>query len=330
MREFLQRLLLRILARIREPWYSWCKCISNLILLLRNPEVEEHPGGPKGILPERTIYLIDDFPYNVGLATWYDNVLGRMERAERRGWIPVVAKATLSDATRDIVERGDWYDYFTPVSEVSPSDISRCANVVRAKPLQMVHKRFNRSEISIRHRLSKKAAFSDDTMNFILPRFEELFRGGAEECVGIYYRGTDYRRQGGYCPTGHAVALEYDAFMRRIERVLQGWNIPIGKGEKMFFVTEEQDALNAFIAQYPAARFFTKPRFARADVKTKTPMHVPVGTTFRENNLMYLLDLYALSRCGYLVGPINGGLLMALNLNGNRYKGVHVLNTGVN
>ena len=45
---------------------------------------------------------------------------------------------------------------------------------------------------------------------------------------------------------------------------------------------------------------------------------------------MYLLEIHALARCGYLIGGVNVGVLMALNLNGNRYKGVHVLDTGVN
>ena len=48
------------------------------------------------------------------------------------------------------------------------------------------------------------------------------------------------------------------------------------------------------------------------------------------NNFLYVLEIYALARCDYLIGGVNGGVLMALNLNGNRYKGVHVLNTGAN
>ena len=43
-----------------------------------------------------------------------------------------------------------------------------------------------------------------------------------------------------------------------------------------------------------------------------------------------MLEMYVLAKCDYLIGGVNGGVLMALNLNGNRYKGVHVLNTGVN
>ena len=42
----------------------------------------------------------------------------------------------------------------------------------------------------------------------------------------------------------------------------------------------------------------------------------------------YLLDLYALSKCDYLVGPMNGGVQMALNWNGNRYSDVHIIDLG--
>jgi len=53
-------------------------------------------------------------------------------------------------------------------------------------------------------------------------------------------------------------------------------------------------------------------------------------TTPKENNFLYLLDIYALSKCQYLIGGVNGCVLMALNLNGNRYRDVDILNTGVN
>lgn len=331
LREKWGRVFFRILARIPEPLYSWLKDADNWFSLLRCPELVEHSCESEGGLhPDKTIYVIGDFSYSVGLASWYDNVLGRMKRAQRKGWIPVVARTAPDAGSGEVAERGDWYEYFSPVSDVSPDDVQKCANVVRARPLQMIHKRFNRREIAIRHSMSNCASFNHKTMDFILPRYKSLFGDKGGDFVGIYYRGTDYRKEGDYCPAGHAAVLEYDAFIDYIEHVLAGWHVSAQKGERLFFVTEEDEALKAFLGRFPLANYFQKPRFMRGEIKTKTPMHVPHGTTFKENNRMYLLDLYSLSRCGYLIGPMNSGLLMALNLNGNRYKGVHIMKTGVN
>lgn len=330
--EIRQRFFMRLLARIGEPAYSWLKAVFNRLAFLRNPEKISHPCVNGGLHPEKTIYVIDDLSPFVGLATWYDNVLGGMERAVRMGWIPVVVCGDSSgNESGNSDDRGDWYTYFRAVSEVAPEDLPRCRNVVRPTSHIRVHKRYNPQEIAMRHRLAEKAAFNESTLKFIKPRFDVLFGTVApEDCVGIYFRGTDYRKKNSYCPAGHPAVLEYEEFFDRIIRVLKRWNVPGDQGDRLFFVSDEQEAVESFVNRFPKGRYVVKPRFSAKCFLPNTPIRVPEGTTFRENNLMYLLDLYALSRCGWLIGPMNGGLMMALNMNGNRYKGVHVLNTGVN
>lgn len=329
--ERFQMLVMRVLARVPEPWYSWLRDVSNAITFLRRPERVAHPGGDNGLHPDRTFYVINGLAGSVGLATWYDNVLGGMKRAARKGWIPVVARGVTPfgrGGTED--ERGDWYTYFAPVSPYSPDDILKFRNVVVTVPHQRVHKRWNRREIAVRHKLSLSAPLNAQAREFVESRSRLLFPDGVDGFTGIYFRGTDYRARDGYCPAGHPAVLEYGHFMDMVEAVLKGWGLQPGRGERLFFVTDEQEALDAFLERYPLAKYIDKPRFSIKGFHTNTPCHVPEGLTFKENNLLYLLDLYALSRCGYLVGPMNGGLMMALNLNGNRYRGVHVLDTGVN
>ncbi len=135
---------------------------------------------------------------------------------------------------------------------------------------------------------------------------------------------------GSWRPTGHAVVPRYETFAAEMKRDFKKWGFDAAAGERLFIVTEEQEALEYLCKLYPKAKFYAKPRFVKFRFGANLPSQTPDNISQRENNLLYLLDIYTLSRCGYLVGGINGGVLMALNLNGNRYRGVHVMDTGVN
>ena len=121
-----------------------------------------------------------------------------------------------------------------------------------------------------------------------------------------------------------------DWFCNRVEKDMNSWGVPVGKGEHVFLVTEEQEAQDAFRARFPECRFVVKERFANFKAGSYLVHHRLPTQTPRENNMFYLLEIVAMSKCDYLVGGINGGVLMALNLNGNKYRGVDIINTGVN
>lgn len=87
--------------------------------------------------------------------------------------------------------------------------------------------------------------------------------------------------------------------------------------------------MDAIRAQFPAARFVEKERFANFRHGVGLSRQRLPHTSPFDNNRLYLLDLHILSRCDYLIGTVNAGLMTALNWNGNAYTGVHVLKTGV-
>jgi len=327
LKAWLNTKLFHFIGTIQEPWYTWINAFANAWILFRNPEKVTHPGS---LHPDKTFYVIRDLPYYVGLAGWYDRVLGYMLRAERKGWIPVVEHLPDPQAGDPETGRGNWYSYFTAVSQYDPKDIHTFANVVYAVNLGAIHKRYNRNEIALRHEISQRAKLNRQSCSVIDSRYGKLFPDGAASYVGIYFRGTDYRVKGSWRPVGHAAVPEYDAFAKEAEKSMRKWGFDIGQGERLFVVTEEQEALEYLLARYPKAKYYEKPRFAQFKFGVNLPSQIPPDLTQRENNFLYLLDIYTLSCCDYLIGGVNGGVLMALNLNGNRYRGVHVLNTGVN
>ena len=303
LRSWFNAKLFHFLGTIQEPWYTWINDLANAWILFRNPEKVTHPGT---LHPDKTFYVIRDLPHYVGLAGWHNRVLGYMLRAERKGCIPVVEHLPDPKTGDPESGRGNWYSYFTAVSRYDPKDTHTFSNVVHVVNMVAIHKRYNRNKIALRHEISQHARLNEQSSSVIYPRYRILFPDGAARYVGIYFRGTDYRVKGAWKPVGHAAVPEYGAFAEEAETAMRKCGLDIGYGERL------------------------KPRFSQFKFGVNLPSQIPPDSTQRKNNLLYLLDIYTLSCCDYLIGGVNGGVLMALNLNGNRYKGVHVFNTGVN
>ena len=314
---------LQFLAHVDEPLYTPLMSMANAWLRFRNSEHEVSLGP---LNADKTFYVIRELPSSVGLAGWYDRVLGYMARAERKGWIPVILPPPQDDASRDV---GDWYSYFTAPSPYSLEDVLKSKHVIFAVTQAVVYKRYNRREIEKRHRIGRLIPPRSEILAFLEARAREMLSEmPAGKRVGAYYRGTDYRKHGNWCPVGHAAVLDVSDWCDRLNEVLSRWGITSDGGREIFIVTEEQEALDAIRERFPNVHFVQKERFSNFQFGTCLPQQRLPRTSAFENNRLYLLDLYILSQCDYLVGTINGGLLMALNWNGNAYKGVHVLDTG--
>lgn len=274
--------------------------------------------------PGKTFYVIRDLPNYVGVAGWFDAVLGYMLYADKKGWIPVVDPPPPAQT-----DDGDWSAYFAgPNAEYWPQ-LKELANVVVAHPRGLIHKRYNRNNVARRHAILPRVPFTDELQSFVDDGLAKLFAGAPEGMVGVRFRGTDYRCHGTYRPTGHATVPTIEYFCQELERSLRKWGLRDVAGEHLLIVTEEQEAMDELRKRYPKCRFVEKERYANFDFKKYLCFHRLPTLTPKQNNFMYMLEVSALARCEYLFGGRNGGVLMALNLNGNRYKGVRVLETGV-
>ncbi len=321
---WLSHRLMHILGRVDEPLYSPLNAIANATFRLRTPERVTHPGEQH---PDKTFYVIRDLPPDTGLASWHDRVLGYLARAKKKGWTPVIDPPP--PAQKD---SGDWYTYFKPVSNIPLNEALMGKNVVFATTQGMIYKRYNRRNIARRNKLAAEFIhLSELARSFVDERLPGLVENAPSPMVGVRFRGTDYRVKGTWCPTGHATVPDVGYFCDTVIADMERWGVPVGKGEHIFLMTEEQEAFDEIRRRFPECRFVERERFANFDFNTGQCLcyHRLPNTTPIENNLYYLLEIYALARCDYLIGGYNGGVLVACNLNGNAYKGVHVLKTGV-
>ena len=315
-----------LLSRVNEPWYTFLTRAINFYLRFRIPESVRHLGP---LHPDKTFYIITDFGTWTGIAGWYDRVLGYLAHAEKRGYTPVILH---EPDPEDSVEggRGNWLTYFKPPSPYALGEVFHSGRVVFATMQAMIYKRLNKKNIQLRHRLSQMVPFNEETEKFIVEHFSVLSSNWESPMIGAYFRGTDYRRTEKYVPTGHAVIPSYEQFVSSLREDCLRWNIPVEDGRHFFFVTEEQEALDFLLKEFPNAHYVKKERFSHFEPggTVKLAYAALPHTTPRVNNLFYLLDLYALSKCDYLVGPMNGGIQMALNWNGNHYADVHIIDLG--
>ena len=313
---------LRCTARIDEPFYSVLTSLANSWIRFRGKEREVSLGP---LHPDKTFYVIRDFPDHIGLAGWYDRVLGYMERAERKGWIPVVIPPPADESFRDA---GDWYAYFDPPSSFPPEEVLKSAHVVFAVQQAVVYKRFNRREIARRHRLARAIPPKREIREWLEERAARILDGMPEgKRIGANYRGTDYRRA-----VGHAAVPDVDAWCDLIQADMERWGVDAGsdQGASLFVSTEEKEALDAILKRFPKARFVERERFSKTDGGVCMPHRRLERTSTFDNNRLYLLDLYLLSKCDYVASIFTGGLSMALNWNGNAYRDVHVIKWGIN
>lgn len=308
------------LSRLNEPFYGVVNWLANTIILLFNPERVTKLGN---LHPDKTFYVIRDLPPYAGVASWYDRVVGYMDRAERKGWIPIVVPPPTAQP-----DLGDWYAYFKPLSNIPFQEVNHAQNVVFAVTHGVVYKRYNRRNISRRHELCKRIIFNDALQHFIDERFPALFADMPHPIIGVRFRGTDFRVAGNWRPIGHARVPDIKEFCDTIEADCRKWGVDVDGGAHIYLMTEEQEALDAICQRFPRCRYVVKERFTNFDFKAYLCYKRLNTITPTMNNFMYLLEMYALSKCDYIIGGYNGGVLVALNWNGNTYKDVHILSTG--
>lgn len=317
-----------LLGMIKEPIYSLLINLFNRIKLIIAPEKEERYGE---LNPNITFYIITNLPG--GLASQYNSALGYIDRAIRKGYVPIIdLQKTENDCLRDIEreERNPWNYFFEQpfTSQISPDytleEIYKSSSVIHCKPLHMVYQRVNKKNIQKRFLLSQYIKIVEPQYKYIIELYEEVIKNIEGDIIGVYYRGTDYKTVGGWKPVGHAKVPQIEVFCDSLEKNMKKW-----KCQSIFFMTEEQEALDYFLQRFPNARYVHKHRFSNFLYGKSIAEQVPVNSSRFQNNLLYLTDIFILSRCQYLVGTVNSGLMMAMNWNNNKYKDFDILSYGI-
>lgn len=315
-------------TRIQEPFYS---CIINIYndFLRRKKGTQRISNGNE--YPDKVFYLIELDDIAIGLASFYDKVLGAVKYADKKNYIPVV---NISNPKSNVVDQdrggNGWEYYFSGIETdgriYSMKDIEKAENIVVANPSCItLYKRYSNKEISRRNKVSSRIRYEKNTNSFIQKMEEDLLNDKKQ--IGVYYRGTDYRKKGNWTPVGHPKVLDISDFWKEVQHFSE--NVQC---KNIFLVTEEQEAVD-YVLSNPAGlnvRYVRKKRFSNFDYSDSISTMTLSGVSKYENNLLYLLDVDMLSKCDFLFGTLCSGVQMALNINGNHYEQVHIVDIGKN
>lgn len=123
-------------TRIQEPFYSFIISLYNVFVRRRNG-IQRVSLGKE--YPDKVFYLIELNDTAIGLASFYDKVLGAVKYANKKNYIPVV---NISNTQSNIVdpERGGggngWEYYFSGIETdgrvYSLKDLANAQSVVLA------------------------------------------------------------------------------------------------------------------------------------------------------------------------------------------------------
>lgn len=316
--------------RINEPWYSLIINAYNSFYAFFHKEKMYSYGINN---PDEVLYIISINDSVCGFASFYDMVLGHLIYCQKKGYIPIIDLSNSNNiAIYDNEMNGNpWTYYFEqPIingKRYSLDDAYNSKNVIVSDPNRVVmYKRVNNKEILKRKKVLDLIPYNKETAEHMRNCENELFSILDETgIIGAYYRGTDYKAYDNWTPLGHAKAPAIQSFVEDLKEYAISVNC-----RNIFFMSDEQEAIDYIIDNLSNTynvSYIKHPRYSGFKSGKAVSEKTPLNISRYENNLYYLTDIDILSKCTYLFGIKNAGVQMALNLNGNKYKDVHILNT---
>ena len=107
-----------------------------------------------------------------------------------------------------------------------------------------------------RFTLSQKIPFVPEMQRFLQEESAKVLQGLGNNVAAVFYRGTDYNPAPGWDLVGHPVIAGIEQFCDIVGKKLDEWQV-----SGIFFMTEEQQALDYFVQRFPQAHYVAKERF---------------------------------------------------------------------
>ncbi len=280
------------------------------------------------------IYYVIRPPYAAnGLGGLYLFVLGHMEYAYSKGYIPVVdfdhGKTVYSgDEVSGSQNVWEWY-FLQPGGVSLKKAFSGNYILARTAPRQagdlfIQLMRGNKDIVGQYFNIGGGITLADSVEKHIEKTKEELFPVG-EKVLGVFYRGTDYVQ---LKPCGHPVQPEIGSLVAMVKERLSEWG-----NDKIFLLTEEKNTMLLFEKEFPGMVISTHQNLVEnysvdsglliEDYKTKQ-----FGNRY-VSGLEYLTGIVLLASCDSFIGAIAGGSATALMMNGGKYTHCQVIDLGV-
>lgn len=249
-----------------------------------------------------------------GLFALYKTVMAYIIYAYNKGYIPVVDMQHFDNQYfKDGREYKDnvWEYFFEQPCNISLNDIPSDANVIMSCDR-------DKDNISLKEYDCLKnieeaknfygkyfscIKFNKETQKYLDINFDKIIQGETE-VLGILCRGTDYVN----CrPEGHAVQPEPQIVIDKAKELLKKYNY-----KKIWLATEDLKIYNLFKTEF-AEMLIENMQYKFSDTTGKRLYQIKPERKNHFYNLAkeYLLSIYILSKCKYVIGGITAGTLGA-------------------
>ncbi len=265
---------------------------------------------------QKPLYIVACPFFENGLFSIFLVCLSHILYAFKKGYIPIIdLQHYANQYFKDGREFKDnvWEYFFKQPAGFRLEDIDKNSNVIISGS-KMEASCFNEINNGIKKALQgkdceefqeffNKIEFSDEMKSFLSREYQEITKN-ENEILGIICRGTDYTS---LRPDGHHIQPDSDILIKKAKELLKRF-----KYKKIYLATEDEKTYKKFQNEFKDMLIENKQykySYEKSD-KNKLLRYIKVERKDHAYNLAkeYLLSIYILSRCRYLIGGITSAL----------------------
>jgi len=286
--------------------------------------------------PDKIFYVIRRKPPGAGLLSNFHWVMNHVIYAIEKGYIPVVNmenyKTYFNENCPIETSNGKtinaWEYYFEQPCGYSISDIKKSKNVILSdlnkysivKPLELYN---DNKTIMQKYNniITNYLKFNKNIIKHFIEAKDNLFKN-KNNILGVLYRGTDMKTaQLHYTPP----SLE-----ETTKKTLQIFNDE--NFSYIFIRTEEQEAIDSFYKVFDKNIIILSNinRFQNYNTGEIADLNQKNSISAYNEGLDYLTEIYFLSQCDGIIASKVNGTNLALGLNNNKYRYIHIFDLGIN
>lgn len=282
----------------------------------------------------KKFYIINkNEPYS-GLACFIMNILGSIDYAERKGYIPIVDMQTMPNIyllEEEIGIKNAWEYFFKQPCDYGLNDIldSKCvirenatfAGTCARLPSKSVAFLLGKEgDITYWRNLTKKyIRLNSKIEDSINEEYNRLFLT-SDRVIGAICRGTDYTY---LRPIGHAVQPTTEEMIEKIKEMMHTNNC-----NKIFLATEDKTIFETMKSQLGDALCTNRKSFIEytGGLLGKSELNHRENTPYQEG-MCYMTTLGLLSKCHCLCAGVSGATTVSLLFN-DQYEDVYLFDLG--
>ena len=297
----------------------------------RMPEVKTSFGD---LYPDRTFYLIRIYPPGTGYLGNYNYVLGYMNYAYQKGWIPVIdmyhydTVYTPHNIEQD-VPVDMWGAFFEqPWDEIhqrrySLEEVYNSKNVVLSCGSEdFCDYSFLPENISWQRKMMKQIPFIPYMQKYAEGMLNTTIGENNRPVIGMPLRGTDYKQH----YAGHSIQLDVSEAYKYYKIYKEKW---YPNSELYVYCNSEEqktvDDLKKGVPNVISSRTHRLSEYSSLNVSDALNQ----GNKF-EMLRDYLANMYVLSKCDSLIGTMNNGFYTAFLWSDGKYEHFDCIDLGTN